>query len=146
MRYQYTFEKNIKENVLNVYEAGEIENNFVVMYEGTYALDEIQDASEKGAKEFILKLRKKNFFPDSLVAAKLYETTSEFFSNKSEEKIVINYADIETLPTEEIEEEEIEADVILSDDDDTSENAIKEIDSEDDTPRFMPEDISELED
>jgi hypothetical protein len=146
MRYRFTFEKNIKENILNVFEAGEIDNNFVVMYEGTYALDEMQAASKNGATEFSLKLRKKNFFPDSLVAAKLYETTSKFFSNKSEEKIVVNYEDVESLVSEVIEEEAVVVDTLLSEDDDTSENAIKEIDNEDDTPKFKPEDNSEHED
>ena len=148
MRYRFTFEKNIKDDVLSVFEAGEIDNNFVVMYEGTYALKEMQEASKKGAEQFIPKLRKKNFFPDAFVAAKLFEATLEFFSNKSEEKIVVNYEDVESLvaAVEEVEEE-IEVDNILSEeDDDTSENAIKEIDSEDDTPKFTPEDNSEHED
>ncbi|MCK5543380.1 MAG: hypothetical protein KAI40_11870 [Desulfobacterales bacterium] len=148
MRYRFTFEKNKKEDVLSVFEAGEIDNNFVVMYEGTYPLKEMQEASKIGAAQFILKLRKKNFFPDSLVAAKLYEATAEFFSNNSEEKIVVNYEDVESLVAEvpEEEEEEVEVDDLLSGDDDTSDNAIKEIDTEDDTPKFKPEDISELED
>ncbi|MCP3901648.1 MAG: hypothetical protein GY707_18215 [Desulfobacteraceae bacterium] len=146
MRYRFTFEKNIKEDVLSVFEAGELDNNFVVMYEGTYALKEMQDASKNGAEQFIPKLRKKNFFPDALVAAKLFEATSEFFSNKSEEKIVVNYEDVESLVTEEIEEEEVEVEDLLSEEDDTSENAIKEIDTEDDTPKFTPEDNSEHED
>ncbi len=146
MRYRFTFEKNIKEDVLSVFEAGELDNNFVVMYEGTYALTEMAEASKKGAEQFIPKLRKKNFFPDVNVAAKLFETTLEFFSNKSEEKIVVNYEDVESLVTEEIEEEEVEVEDLLSEDDDTSENAIKEIDNEDDTPKFTPEDNSEHED
>jgi hypothetical protein len=146
MRYRFTFEKNIKEDVLTVFEAGEIDNNFVVMYEGTYALKEMQAASKKGAVQFIPKLRKKNFFPDALVSAKLYETTIKFFSNKSEEKIIVNYEDVESLVAEEEEEKEIEVDTLLSEDDDTSENAIKEIDTEDDTPKFKPEDNSEHED
>ena len=147
MRYRFTFEKNIKEDVLSLFEAGEIDNNFVVMYEGTYALKEMQEASKAGAAQFVPKLRKKNFFPDVFVAAKLYETTIKFFSTKSEEKIVVNYEDVESLVAEEIEEEEVEVDELLSgEDDDTSENAIKEIDTEDDTPKFKPEDNSESED
>ena len=146
MRYKFTFEKNTKEDVLSVFEAGEVDNNFVVMYEGTYALNEMQTASKAGVEQFIAKLRKKNFFPDALVAAKLYEATLEFFANKSEEKIVVNYEDVEALVTEEIEEEEIEVDALISDDEDTSDDAIKEIETEDDTPKFTPENNSESED
>ena len=145
MRYKFTFEKNKKDDVLSVFEAGEVDNNFVVMYEGTYALNGMTEASKAGVEQFIAKLRKKNFFPDALVSAKLYEATSGFFSNKSEDKIVVNYEDVESLVAEE-EEEEVEVEDLLSEDDDTSENAIKEIDTEDDTPKFKPEDNSESED
>ena len=146
MRYKFTFEKNVKEDILSVFEAGEVDNNFVVMYEGAYALDEMQTASKAGVEQFIAKLRKKNFFPDALVSTKLYEATSNFFASKSEEKIVVNYEDVEALVTEEIEEEEVEVDVLLSDDENTSDDAIKEIDTEDDTPKFKPENNSESED
>ncbi len=146
MRYRFTFEKNIKEDVLKVFEAGEVDNNFVVMYEGSYPLKEMQDASKKGAEQFIPKLRTKNFFPDALVADKLFEATLKFFASKSEEKIVVNYEDVESLLTEE-EEEEIEVeDLVTADDEDTSDDAIKEIDTEDDTPKFKPENNSEHED
>ena len=145
MRYRFTFEKNKKEDVLSLFESGEIDNNFVVMYEATYSLKEMKEASKKGTKDFISKLRKKNFFPDSQVGLKLYEATSGFFSSSAEEKIVVNYEDVESLPAEEEEEIEVEA-LLADDDDDTSEDAIKEIDTEDDTPTFKPEDISELED
>ncbi|MCK5100111.1 MAG: hypothetical protein KAR45_18515 [Desulfobacteraceae bacterium] len=146
MRYKFTFEKNTKDDVLSVFEAGEVDNNYAIMYEGTYALKEMQDASKTGAEQFITKLRRKNFFPDVFVAAKLYEATLEFFSKKSEEKIVVNYEDVESLVTEEEEEEEVEVEDLLKDDGDTSEDEIKEIDTEDDTPKFKPEDNSEHED
>ncbi len=144
MRYKFTFEKNVKEDVLKIFEAGEVDNNFVVMYEGSSGLKELQNASKAGAEQFIAKLRRKNFFPNTLVANKLYETTLDFFASKSEEKIVIEYADAETLVTEE-EEEEVEVDDLLSSEGDTSEDEIKEIDTEDDTPKFKPEDNSEHE-
>ncbi len=146
MRYKFTFEKNTKEDVLSVFEAGEVDNDFVIMYEGTYALKEMTEASKTSAEQFITKLRSKNFFPDARVAAKLYETTLEFFSKKSEEKIVVNYEDVESLVTEEEEEEEVEVEDLLKDDGDTSEDEIKEIDTEDDTSKFKPEDNSEHED
>ncbi len=147
MRYRFTFEKNIKNDVLTVFEAGEIDNNYVVMYEGTYGLKEMAQASEKGADQFISKLRKKNFFPDALISSKLYEATMDFFSSKSEDKIVVNYEDAESLAAEEIVEEVLEVDALLAeDDDDISEDAIKEIDMDDDTPKFKPEDNSEHED
>ena len=145
MRYKFTFEKNTKEDVLKVFEAGEVDNDFAVMYEGTYALKDTIDASKAGAEQFIAQLRRKNFFPDSLVARKLYEATREFFAKKSEEKIVVNYEDVESLVTEEIEEEEVEVEDLLSGDGDTSEDTLKEIDTEDDTPKFKPENNSEHE-
>ena len=146
MRYKFTFEKNTKEDVLKVFEAGEIDNDFAVMYEGTYALKEAVEASKAGAEQFIAQLRRKNFFPDALVAAKLYEATKKFFAKKSEEKIIVNYEDVESLVAEEIEEEEVEVEDLLSDDGDTSEDEIKEIDTENDTPKFKPENNSEHED
>ena len=149
MRYKFTFEKNVKEDVLKIFEAGEVDNNFVVMYEGSSGLKELQNASKAGAEQFIAKLRRKNFFPNTLVANKLYETTLDFFASKSEEKIVIEYADAETLVTEE-EEKDVEVGDLLGGDEDTSEedtseDEIKEIDTEEDTPKFKPEDTSEHE-
>jgi hypothetical protein len=146
MRYKFTFEKNAKEDVLSVFEAGEVDNDFAVMYEGTYSLQEVQKASKESAEQFITKLRRKNFFPDAKVGAKIYAATLEFFAKKSEEKIIVNYEDVESLVAEEIEEEDVEVEDLLSDDGDTSEDAIKEIDTEDDTPKFKPEDNSEHED
>lgn len=146
MRYKFTFEKNAKDDVLNVFEAGEIDNDFAVMYEGAYALKEMKKASKEGAEQFITKLRRKNFFPDVLVAGKLYEATLEFFAKNSEEKIVVDYEDVESLVAEEVEEESVEVEDLLSADGSTSEDEIKEIDTENDTPKFKPEDNSEHED
>ena len=147
MRYKFTFEKNAKQDIVNVFEAGQIDNNFVVMYEGASSLKEIQKASKAGAEEFFSKLRRKNFFPNTPIMTKLYESTIEFFADKSQDKIVIDYEDAETLAKEVEEEvEEVNVNGLLADDDDTSEDAIKEIDTEDDTPKFKPEDNSESED
>lgn len=147
MRYKFTFEKNAKQDILNVSEAGQIDNNFVVMYEGASSLKEIQKASKVGEEEFFTKLRRKNFFPSTPIMTKLYESTIEFFADKSQDKIVIDYEDAETLAQEVEEEvEEVNVNGLLADDDDTSEDAIKEIDTEDDTPKFKPEDNSESED
>ena len=147
MRYKFTFEKNAKQDILKVSEAGQIDNNFVVMYEGASSLKEIQKASKAGAEEFFTKLRRKNFFPNTPIMKKLYESTIEFFADKSQDKIVIDYEDAETLAQEVEEEvEEVNVNGLLADDDDTSEDAIKEIDTEDDTPKFKPEDNSESED
>ena len=148
MRYKFTFEKNTKEDVLNVSEAGEIDNGFAVMYEGASSLKEIQKASKAGAEEFFTTLRRKNFFPGTPIMTKLYESTLEFFADKSQDKIVVDYEDAETLaqPQPEEEVEEVNVDGLLADDDNTSDDAIKEIDTEDDTPKFKPEDNSESED
>ena len=42
-------------------------------------------------------------------------------------------------------DDDVEIDKILEDDGDTKEDEMKEIDSEDDTPKFTPEDTSEHE-
>ena len=72
----------------------------------------------------------------------------DFFKNKKEIKLVIEYDDIEALPREDeflIDDDDVELDKILEDDGDTKEDEMKEIDSEDDTPKFTPEDTSEHE-
>jgi hypothetical protein len=62
--------------------------------------------------------------------------------------MVIEHNDVDTLPGEEdfsLEEDDVELDALLDEDGDTKEDEMKEIDSEDDTPRFTPEDTSEHE-
>jgi hypothetical protein len=92
-------------------------------------------------------LRKKSFFPTSDCCAKLFDGSKKFFKNKKEIELVIEYDDIEAFPREEEFQidDDVEIDKILEDDGDTKEDEMKEIDSEDDTPKFTPEDTSEHE-
>lgn len=60
---------------------------------------------------------------------------------------MIEYNDIEAFPGEEefVLDDDVELDALLEEDGDTKEDEMKEIDSEDDTPQFTPEDTSEHE-
>ena len=149
MRQTMRFEKNIKKNILTIFESSEVDPGVVILLiEEEYDLKEMIKASAEGFQVFSQALRKRSFFPASDCCFKLFEKSREFFKNKKEDKIVIEYNDIEAFPKEEefqIEADDVEIDKILEEDGDTKEAEIKEIDSEDDTPKFKPEDNSEHE-
>ena len=148
MRQKIRFEKNVKKNSLTFFESSEVDPGVVIkLLEEEYNLDEMVQASKKGYKVFTQALRKKSFFPTSDCCAKLFDNSMEFFKKKKEIELVIEYDDIEAFPGEEefLMDDDVEIEKILEDDGDTKENEMKEIDSEDDTPKFTPEDTSEHE-
>ena len=148
MRQTIRFLKNVKKNSLTVFESSEVDPGVVIkLLEEEYILDDLVQASKKGYQDFTQAVRKKSFFPNSDCCAKLFNDSLGFFKNKKEIKLVIEYDDIEALPREEDFQidDDVELDKILEDDGDTKEDEMKEIDSEDDTPKFTPEDTSEHE-
>jgi len=149
MRQKIRFEKNIKAGKVIILESSEVDPGVVLLLqEEEYSLEEMTKASEEGVKAFSNFMRKKSFFPTSDLCNKLFENTIEFFKDDAQEKIIIEYNDIEAFPKEEkfqLEDDDVELDKILEEDGETSEDEIKEIDSEDDRPNFTPEDISEHE-
>ncbi|MDA3918510.1 MAG: hypothetical protein PF690_16265 [Deltaproteobacteria bacterium] len=148
MRQKIRFEKNVKKNSLTVFESSEVDPGVVIkLLEEEYNLDEMVEASKKSYQVFTQALRKKSFFPTSDCCAKLFANSMEFFKNKKEIELVIEYDDIEAFPGEEEFQidDDVEIDKILEDDGDTKEDEMKEIDSDEDTPKFTPEDTSEHE-
>jgi hypothetical protein len=148
MRQTIRFEKNVKKNTLTIFESSEVDPGIVIkLLEEEYNLDEMVQASKKGYQVFTQALRKKSFFPTSDCCAKLFDNSLEFFKKKKEIELVIEYDDIEAFPGEEEfqMDDDVEIDKILEDDGDTKEDEMKEIDSEEDTPKFTPEDTSEHE-
>ena len=149
MRQKIRFEKNIKAGKVIILESSEVDPSVVLLlHEEEYSLEEIAKASEEGVIPFSELIRRRSFFPTTDLCNKLFENTIEFFKNDAEKKIIIEYDDVEALPKEEkfqLEDDDVEIDKILEGDGETSEDEIKEIDSEDDTPKFTPEDTSEHE-
>lgn len=149
MRQKILFEKDIKKNMLKLVELSEVDPGVIIeLFEDTYDLEAVTQASSEGYQRFMFKLRRKGFFPTADFSAKLFENTVEYFKDPNARKITIEYDDMEAFPDAEeflIEEDDVELDSLLEDDGDTKEDEIKEIDSEDDTPKFKPEDTSEHE-
>ncbi len=149
MRHKIRFEKNTKDGILTLLESSEVDPGVVMpLHEEEYNLEKIVKASGNGFESFSQLLRRRSFFPTADLSEKLFENTIEFFKNDAEEKIIIEYDDVEAFPIEEpvqLEDEDVEIDKILEEDGDTTEDEIKEIDSPDDTPKFTPEDTSEHE-
>ncbi len=148
MRQKIRFEKNIKAGKLTILESSEVDPGVVMpLHEEEYDLDAIIEASKNGEQAFASVFRRRSFFPTEGMTTKLYENTLGFFKDKKEVKLVIEYDDAEAFPKEEefVLEEEVEIEKILETDGTSDEDEIKEIDSEDDTPKFTPEDTSEHE-
>jgi hypothetical protein len=149
MRQKIRFEKNMKTGKLTILESSEVDPGVVLLlHEEDYNLETVIKASTEGVSAFSEAIRKRSFFPTSDFCGKLFENTIEFFQDDAQEKIIIEYDDIEAFPKEEkfqLEDDDVEIDKILEGDGETSEDEIKEIDSEDDTPKFTPEDTSEHE-
>jgi hypothetical protein len=149
MRQKIRFEKNLKTGILTILESSEVDPGVVMpLHEEDYDLEEIVNASDKGFQAFSQLIRRRSFFPTSDLCIKLFEGTKDFLKNKTEEKITIEYDDVEAFPKEEefhLEDDDVELDKILEEDGTSDEDEIKEIDPKDDTPRYTPEDISEHE-
>ena len=148
MRQKIRFEKDLKANVLTVLESSEVDPGVVMpLLEETYDMDGMVNASKQGKETFFQMLRRRSFFPSSDMCEKLYENSIDFFKSNDQLNLVIEYDDAEAFPqTAEFKlDDDVEIDALLEEDGDSKEDEIKEIDSEDDTPRFMPEDISEHE-
>ncbi len=147
MKQKIEFKKDVKNNVLTVVEFSEVDPGVIMpLLEETYDLDQMKAASAGGVQAFTSQLRRKSFFPISDLSNKLYESTLAFFK-ADQEKISVEYDDSESFPGEEdfSLDDDVEFDKILEEDGDSKEDEIKEIDTGDDTPKFMPEDISEHE-
>ena len=149
MKQKIRFEKNIEGNILTVLESAEVDPGVVLpLHEEDYDLDAISAACKEGFQAFLNVFRRRSFFPTRELSEKLFENAIEFFADPESDKMVIEYNDVDTLPGEEefsLEDDDVELDALLDEDGDTKEDEMKEIDSEDDTPRFTPEDTSEHE-
>lgn len=149
MKQKIRFEKNIKDGVLTVLESNEVDPGVVMpLHEEAYGLEEMTAAAKTDLEAFMTLLRRHSFFPTRDLCEKLYDNVLEFFKDESMEKIVVEYSDVEAFPGEEdfqLEDDDVELDALLDEDGDTKEDEIKEIDDEDDTPKFTPEDTSEHE-
>jgi len=149
MKQKIRFEKNRKDNVLTVLESAEVDPGVILpLHEEDYDLDAVSAACNEGLQAFLAVFRRRSFFPTRDLSEKLFENAGEFFADPESDKMVIEYNDIDTLPGEEdfsLEDDDVELDDLLDEDGDTKEDEIKEIDSEDDTPKFTPEDTSEHE-
>ena len=148
MRQKIRFEKNFKTGKITILESTEVDPGIVMpLHEEEYSLEEMTAASKESLQAFSQSIRKRSFFPSSDFCNKLFEKTIKFFKDDTQEKIIIEYDDVEAFPKEEefLLDDDIEIDKILEEDGDTKEDEMKEIDSEDDTPKFTPEDTSEHE-
>ncbi len=149
MKQKIRFEKNIKDGILTILEFSEVDPGVVMLlHEEEYGLEEMTQASKEGVDAFLTLFRRRSFFPARDMAVKLFDGSVAFFQNAKEEKLIIEYNDIEAVPGEDdfhLEDDDVELDALLEEDGDTKEDEMKEIDSEDDTPQFKPEDTSEHE-
>lgn len=149
MRQKIRFERNVKANVLTVLESSEVDPGVMMpLHQEEYDLAQVTAAHGDGLDAFAGLLRRRSFFPIHELTAKLFEETREFFKDEAVEKVIVEFTDSETLPDEDdfqLEEDDVELDALLDEDGDTKEDEMKEIDSEDDTPKFTPEDTSEHE-
>ena len=149
MKQKIRFEKNIKDNILTILESAEVDPGVILLlHEEDYDLDAVSAACKEGLDTFLAMFRRRSFFPTRDLSEKLFENAVGFFADSESDKMVIDFNDIETLPGEEdfsLEDDDVELDKLLDEDGDTKEDEIKEIDSEDDTPKFTPEDTSEHE-
>lgn len=149
MKQKIRFEKNIKDNILTVLESAEVDPGVVLpLHEEDYDLEAVSLACKEGLMPFLAVFRRRSFFPTRDLSEKLFENATIFLADAESDKMEIKFNDMDTLPGEEdfkLEEEEVEIETLLDEDGDTKEDEIKEIDSEDDTPTFTPEDTSEHE-
>ncbi len=150
MRQKFTFEIDAKKGKLTLSESAEADpGTFLKLHFEEYDLDEMKELAAKGKDSFIGILRRKNLFPSLFLAEKLFDAFSSLIAEGGE-KLVMDYDDIDSFPSpesaEEEEDENVELDELLTtEDSDLSEDDIKEIDPEDDTPKFQIDNNSEQE-
>ncbi len=155
MKQKFRFEKDLENDILTLSESAEADpGSYFPVYREEYSLSEMKKiVKEQGEQVFIAKLRRRNLFPPFDLASKLFDAAVDFLEDETRDHVVVDYNDAESFPVpeeeviEEIEnlEEIVEVDKLLDDDGGVSEDDIKEIDSDDDTPRFQLEDDSEFE-
>lgn len=154
MKQKFTFEINAKKDRLTISESAESDpGTFLPLHFEEYDIEEMKKALQKGHNSLMEVVRRKNFFPPNVLAVKLFNALDGFLTDGVEEKLVVDYDDTETLESVEgldleleDEDEEVDLDGLLTtDDEDLSEDDIKEIDSDDDTPKFQIDDDSEQE-
>ena len=155
MKLKFTLLKDVENNQLIVSETGEMDRGtFAKLHEENYDLDTMKEGVQRGESTFIGLMRRRNLFPPYDLAQKLFQSAETLLSDDEMEQILVEYEDIDALPSiddtpvevEELEDEEDEiSDLLKEDSDDLSEDDIKEIDSDDDTPKFLPDNDSEHE-
>ncbi|MFO7749881.1 MAG: hypothetical protein R6V54_07270 [Desulfobacteraceae bacterium] len=153
MKQRFKFETDAEKGLVTLSESAEGEPGyFMPVAREEYDLEEMKTAVEQGKEVFIEKMRRINFFPPYDLSCKIFDAAEGFFAGGMEEKLVVEYDDVEGFPdleeAVEDEEEYVELDDLLKDEkpsEDLSEDDIKEIDSDDDTPKFQPDDDSEHE-
>ena len=161
MKQKFTFEFDEKNGKLTISELAESDpGTFMPLHFEEYDLEELKALVDKGQDAVLEIMRRKNFFPPGFLASKLYTSLVEFINQDGWEKLVLDYDDTEALDClvdsegveidpddfEDEEDEDVDLDGLLtSDDEDLSEDDIKEIDSDDDTPKFQVDDESEQE-
>ena len=149
MKQKIRFEKNIKDGVFTVLESCEVDPGVIMaLQEEEYDLNEVTKAVEEGFTAFLAAFRRRSFFPSRDLSERLFENAQQFLADSGADKVEIEYNDIDAFPADEdfrLEDDDVELDALLDEDGDTKEDEIKEIDDEDDTPRFTPEDTSEHE-
>ncbi len=155
MKLKFTLLKDAENNQLIVSETGEMDRGtFAKLHEENYELDTMKEGIQLGESTFIELMRRRNLFPPYDLAQKLFQSAEILLSDDAMEQILVEYEDIDALPSiadtpeevEELEDEEDEiSDLLKEDSDDLSEDDIKEIDSDDDTPKFLPDNDSEHE-
>lgn len=149
MRQIIRFDKNTQKNVLKVLESSEVDPGVVMpLHEEEFVLEEVTTASKEGLDAFRGAIRRRSFFPTASMCEKLYQQVAPFFASDETDTITVEYDDVDFFPQKEefqLESEDVELDKILEKDGTSEEDEMREIDSEDDTPRFKPEDTSEHE-
>ncbi|PIE60965.1 MAG: hypothetical protein CSA29_05730 [Desulfobacterales bacterium] len=149
MKQNIRFEKDVNKGRITLTELSEVDPGVVQpLIEEAYDLEVVAAASKQGLEAFIEALRRRSFFPTRDLCEKLFDHTTEFFTDPDAEKIVVEYNDTEAFPGQEefqLEEDDVELDALLEEDGDTKEDEMKEIDSDDDRPTFTPDDTSEHE-
>jgi hypothetical protein len=161
MKQKFAFEFDEKSGKLTISELAESDpGTFLPLHFEEYDLEELKAVLDKGQDAVMETVRRKNFFPPGFLTSRLYTSLVDFINQDGWEKLMMEYDDVEALdclvdsegvetdPDEEDDEDDDDVGLdglLTSDDEDLSEDDIKEIDSDDDTPRFKVDNDSEEE-